>query len=263
MRSTSFVGVVVVGILLALGAHEACCASNSTIVFGMSAPRNTATHPAAHLAVQFASGINLAFKEVNEKYGGVNGHQLVLLVQEDNNTLANTMANVANMIDNLSVFAIAGVIGAEQSQGPFAVATFLIFPFVSACCERLCDDPLSNPKERRTCAPKRTPLSLARTRATTTSTPPSTGSNTSPKMTLFVAPLEWLIPTLRHQIVRQRAGKLCRRSQHYAQLPQHRAAAHQGCSVLPEREHRPVRLQQPHPRLQPVRPSGTPFFFKG
>lgn len=117
MRSTSFVGVVVVGILLALGAHEACCASNSTIVFGMSAPRNTATHPAAHLAVQFASGINLAFKEVNEKYGGVNGHQLVLLVQEDNNTLANTMANVANMIDNLSVFAIAGVIGAEQSQG--------------------------------------------------------------------------------------------------------------------------------------------------
>jgi len=83
----------------------------------MSAPLNASTHPTAELAGRFAAGINLAFKEVNEKYGGVNGHQLELLVHEDNNTLANAMANVANMIDYLGVFAIAGVIGDEQSQG--------------------------------------------------------------------------------------------------------------------------------------------------
>jgi ABC-type branched-subunit amino acid transport system substrate-binding protein len=138
MLARSFRGVTtLILLLLAVGSHEAHGASNSSIVFGMSAPLNASTHPAAQLSVQFAAGINLAFKEVNEKYGGVNGHQLELLVQEDNNTLATTMSNVANMIDNLGVFAIAGVIGAEQSQGAFQLF-FCIFLFFHLCFFCLC-----------------------------------------------------------------------------------------------------------------------------
>ena len=114
-----FVGTTVVVLLLvALNAHEALGVAGSPIIFGMSTPTN-ASNPASKLGALFASGIRLAFLEVNTTYGGVNGHPLQLLVQDDNYLLANTRANVANMIDNLGVFAIAGVIGAEQSQGTF------------------------------------------------------------------------------------------------------------------------------------------------
>jgi ABC-type branched-subunit amino acid transport system substrate-binding protein len=116
----------VVLLLVALNAHEALGAAGSPIIFGMSTPTNATANPAAQLGALLASGIQLAFLEVNTAYGGVNGHPLQLLVQDDNYLLANTMANVANMIDNLGVFAIAGVIGAEQSQGTF-------LPFFECC----------------------------------------------------------------------------------------------------------------------------------
>lgn len=121
---------VVVLLLVALNAHEALGAAGSPIIFGMSTPTNATANPAAQLGARFAYGIQLAFKEVNTVYGGVNGHPLQLLVQDDNYLLANTMANVANMIDNLGVFAIAGVIGAEQSQGAAHVCALKNTPLI-------------------------------------------------------------------------------------------------------------------------------------
>lgn len=173
---------VVVLLLVALNAHEALGAAGSPIIFGMSTPTNATANPAAQLGARFAYGIQLAFKEVNTAYGGVNGHPLQLLVQDDNYLLANTMANVASMIDNLGVFAIAGVIGAEQSQGTFLDYSLylvkfracLFGPFCVSCAPLFfkkisfyfnyisvwavvaaCADPthFPNPKERRTCAP--------------------------------------------------------------------------------------------------------------
>jgi hypothetical protein len=126
--------MMTLSLLLVLSAHEVRGAADTPITFGMSTPLNTSL-PAAELGLRFSSGIKLAFDEVNSKFGGINGHPLNLLVQEDYYNLTITMQNVGSMIAG-GAFAIAGVIGAEQAQGttPPHYARIDRIPRTQICC---------------------------------------------------------------------------------------------------------------------------------
>lgn len=96
----------------------------NTIKVGFSGPL---TGPLGELGMEYVSGANLLFDEVNRN-GGIHGRLIRLIVVDDGYKPDQTEANVKELIEQEKVFALYGVLGTPQNMRAIPLANAARIP---------------------------------------------------------------------------------------------------------------------------------------
>jgi ABC-type branched-subunit amino acid transport system substrate-binding protein len=102
--------------------------SADTIVFGQAA---VLEGPASALGVGMRTGLQAAFDEINAK-GGVHGHKLKLISENDGYEPDRAIAATRKLIEVDNVFALIGAVGTPTSAAAQPIATAAKVPFIGA-----------------------------------------------------------------------------------------------------------------------------------
>ena len=120
--------------LLVLFASAALLPGNAAAQAGVSPTRIllgqsvALTGPAAQLGIQMRNGLMAYFDMVNEK-GGVNGRKIELITLDDGYEPARTVPNTKKLIEENKVFALIGYVGTPTSVPAIPVFTEAKVPF--------------------------------------------------------------------------------------------------------------------------------------
>ncbi len=124
-----------IGIVLAvlsfllLVSHQAITgvSSRPVLLFGQSCPL---TGVSAGLGINMMIGIEAAFRQVNNRYGGVAGHDLQLVTVDDQYEPGPCLANTLQFLQNSSIFGLIGYVGTASSEYVLPYVSNASIPFV-------------------------------------------------------------------------------------------------------------------------------------